>query len=228
MFTHFSARNHYFYSEISLRCKWGSKNVDVEQGLLKKTEGIKLTLGFSAVNKPGKIWSFPICVVSNVGPFFQLSSFSRQIVLKVFWNSEGVAKKHGKNRFLGGCILSVFFFDFVSSWSPVVVTYLVVVVGKCVIHPCFLTFVFFLRWLCFLVSIHHCLYCVFYFIQFFVFAVFSLGVTKNPHQTTKSLKFWFSCSASVPASPHFHLGQIIILLGPEKNPSKCFCLVCYS
>ena len=69
---------------------------------------------------------------------------------------------------------------------------------------------------------------------FLVFITFHLVVClccllswcdRNPDQITKYLKFWLSSSASVPASPHFHLAQIITLLGQEKNLSKNFCFV---
>ena len=53
---------------------------------------------------------------------------------------------------------------------------------------------------------------------------------KNPDQIKKYLKFSLSSSASGPAPPHFHLAQIITLLGPEKNPSNVFfcCLASWS
>ena len=74
--------------------------------------------------------------------------------------------------------------------------------------------------------------CVSLFLFIFIFVVlftFHLVVClccllswcdRNPDQITKNLKFWLSSSASVPASPHFHLAQIITLLGQEKNLSK--------
>ena len=74
--------------------------------------------------------------------------------------------------------------------------------------------------------------CVSFFLFIFIFLVFitfHLVVClccrlswwdRNPDQITKYLKFWLSSSASVPASPHFHLAQIITLLGQEKNLSK--------
>ena len=136
-----------------------------------------------------------------------------------------MAKKQGKNKgFFSGCLVSVFFFHFVSSWSPVVFTYLVVCI--CVINPCFLifivTFLFFCGGCvsCFYSSL--CLLCSLFFIQLFVFAVFSLGVRKNPDQMRNYLTIFLNDCASLPASPHFHLAQLIILLGPEKNPSKWF------
>ena len=78
----------------------------------------------------------------------------------------------------------------------------------------------------FAVVVFRCFYsslsllCSLLFIQFFVFALFSLGVP--PRSNHKVSEILISCSASVPASPHFHLAQIITLLGPEKNPSKWF------
>ena len=55
------------------------------------------------------------------------------------WNSQvkGWPKNRETRFFLW--LSRVCFFHFVSSWSPVVFTYLVVC--KCVIHPCFLTFI---------------------------------------------------------------------------------------
>ena len=63
----------------------------------------------------------------------------REIILKLFSNSEGVTKTGKKLGFVLVVSCPCFFFHFVSSWSPVVCIYLVVC--KCVIHPCFLTFV---------------------------------------------------------------------------------------
>ena len=92
-------------------------------------------------------------------------------------------QKTGKNQGFFGCLMCVFFlifFHFVSSSSPVVLAYLLVC--KCVIHPCFLTFVVMFSF--FAVVVFPCFYsslyllCSLLFIQLFVFAVFSLGVTK--------------------------------------------------
>ena len=97
----------------------------------------------------------------------------------------GTPKGWPKNRDKTGCFLVVscacVLFHFVSSWSPVVLTYLLVC--KCVIHPCFLTFVFMFSF--FAVVVFPCFYsylsllCSLLFIQLFLFAVFSLGVTKT-------------------------------------------------
>ena len=67
-----------------------------------------------------------------------------QIFSRFSGSFQGVAKKQGKNRvFLVvscACFFCFFFFFyFVSSWSPVILIYLLAC--KCVIHPCFLTFV---------------------------------------------------------------------------------------
>ena len=130
----------------------------------------------------------------------------------------------GKNQGFFVVVSCLFYFHFVSSWSPVVFTYLVVC--KCVIHPCFLTFIVMFSFFavvvfsCFYSSL--CLLCSLLFIQLFVFAVFSLGVRKTQTKWENISQFCFHACASVPASPHFHLAQLIILLGPEKNPSKWF------
>ena len=90
-------------------------------------------------------------------------------------------QKTGKKQGFFGCLMCVFFFHFVSSWSPVVLTYLLVC--KCVIHPCFLTFVVMFSF--FAVVVFPCFYsflsllCSLLFIQLFLLAVFSLGVTKT-------------------------------------------------
>ena len=80
--------------------------------------------------------------------------------------------------------------------------------------------------------------CVSLFLFIFIFVVFFTfhlvvclccllsWCDTNPDQITKYLKFWLSSSASVPASPHFHLAQIITLLGQEKNLSKILFFCC--
>ena len=130
---------------------------------------------------------------SNFGPFFTrrfvVFSFRRKSLLKVFWNSEGVAKKQRKARFV--FLLSrVWFFVqfreiFVSSWSPFVYIYLVVC--KCVIHPCFLGFVvmiFSLLWSCFIVSTNIYLYCVLYVLFCCFSLLYSFFVCQKPDQIT--------------------------------------------
>ena len=83
-------------------------------------------------------------------------------------------------------------------------------------------------WLCFLVSIHlYFLLGSLLFIWLFVFLVFSLGGTEAQMKPQNISKFWLSSSASVPASPHFHLAQIITLLGQEKNLSFFFFVVAF-
>ena len=103
-----------------------------------------------------------------------------QIFSRFFGTPKGWPKK-GKTRVFLVVSCACFFFHFVSSWSPVVLTYLVVC--KCVIRPCFLTFVVMFSF--FAVVVFPCFYsslsllCSLLFIQLFVFAVFSLGVTKT-------------------------------------------------
>ena len=104
----------------------------------------------------------------------------RPNILKVFWIFQGVAKKQGKTSVFG-CLMCGFFFYIVSSWSPVVLTYLLAC--KCVIHPCFLTFDVMFSF--FPVVVFPCFYsslfflCSLLFIWFFVFVVFSLGGTET-------------------------------------------------
>ena len=123
---------------------------------------------------------------------------------------------------LFGCLMCVLFFYIVSSWSLVVLTYLLAC--KCVIQPCFLTFDVMLSF--FPMVVFPCFYsslfflCSLLFICLFVLVVFSLGVTEAQIKSENISKFWLSSSASGPASPHFHLAQIITLLGQEKNLSK--------
>ena len=137
-------------------------------------------------------------------------------------------QKTGKNQCFFGCLMCVFFY-IVSSWSPVVLTYLLAC--KCVIHPCFLTLDVMFSF--FPVVVFPCFYSSLFFL---VFITFHLVVClccllswcdRNPDQITKYLKFWLSSSASVPASPHFHLAQIITLLGQEKNLSKLLFFVAF-
>ena len=105
--------------------------------------------------------------------------FADQIFSRLFELPRGGKKK----RFflwVVSCFLNTFDYHFVSSWSPVVFVYLAVC--KCVIHPCFPTFVVMFSF--FAVVVFPCFYsslsllCSLLFIQLFVFAVFSLGVTK--------------------------------------------------
>ena len=106
----------------------------------------------------------------------------RPNILKVFGTPKGWPKNREKpGLFWLSHVRVFFFFHFVSSWSPVVLTYLLVC--KCVIHPCFLTFVVMFSF--FAVVVFPCFYsslsllCSLLFIQLFLFAVFSLGVTKT-------------------------------------------------
>ena len=144
--------------------------------------------------------------------------FAKNIFLRFFGTPKGCQKTGKKNVFLWLSRVCVFF-PFVSSWSPVVFTYLVVC--KCVIHPRFLllllSFFSVVVFPCFCSSLS-----LLFSVQLFVFAVFSLGVRKTQIKWENLSQFCFHACASVPASPHCHLAQLIILLGPEKNPSKWF------
>ena len=117
----------------------------------------------------GRYIEFPIFVFSNFGP-----RFTRRFVVVFFCvspknYSQGFlelrrgGQKERKNKVFGG-LSRVWFYHFVSSWSPFVFIYFVVC--KCVIHPCFLSLLLCfssLLWLCFIASIHLYLYRVFYF-----------------------------------------------------------------
>ena len=143
---------------------------------------------------------------------------------QVFSSSEEVAKKQGKTRFFLGCLMSVF----LSISSPhghlsSSYTLLFANVPFILLLLCYPS----LRWSCFLVSIHFYLCCVLYFSFSCLSWLSSLLVWQKSRSNHKYLKFWFSCSASGLASPHFHLAQIVTLLGPEKNPSKWYFLPCF-
>ena len=100
-------------------------------------------------------------------------------------------QKTGKKQ----CFLVVscgfFFLSIVSSWSPVVFTYLLAY--KCVIHPCFLTCDVMLSF--FAVVVFPCFYsslyvlCSLLFIWLFVFVVFCLGVTETQIKSENISKF---------------------------------------
>ena len=110
--------------------------------------------------------------------------------------------------------LILLFYHFVSSWSPVVLTYLVVC--KCGIRPWFLTFLLCfrsLRWMCFLF--------LFIFMSGVFFTFHSVRCLccllswceKNPDQMRKHLTILFSClcfSACIPT----------LSLGPTNNPTR--------
>ena len=135
-----------------------------------------------------------------------------------------MAKNREKQAF-SGCLVAVFFiFHFVSSWSPFVFIYLVVC--KCVINLCFLSFV--VMFLFFAVVVFHCFFsslsllCSSLFIQLFLFPALGSWCDKKPDQITEYLKFSFSCSASVPASTHFHFTQIITPTWPREEPLKWY------
>ena len=125
-------------------------------------------------------------------------------------------QEKGKNQGFCGCLRCVFLlFHFVSSWSPVVLIYLLVC--KCFIRPCILTFVVMLFF--FAVVLFPCVYsslsllrsllCV----QLFFFAVFSLGATKNQIKSqniAKCLIVIFCFGACIPT----------LSLGPDNNPTR--------
>ena len=81
-----------------------------------------------------------------------------------------------------------------------------------VVFPCFYSFLFFLG--------------SYFFIWLFVFLVFSIGGTETQMKPQNISKFSLSSSASVPASPHFHLARIITRLGQQKNFSKNLFFCC--
>ena len=161
-----------------------------------------------------------------VGCYF--FSFCRKIILKVFWNPEGVAKKQGKNCcFWLSCVC---FFPF----------RLLMVICRLHISCCWQTchssllsyfccYVI-LRWFCFLVSIHLYLYCVLYFLFSALSLLYSLLVWQKPrsnHKISEILIFMFCFGACIPTRP----------LGPDNNPTRAreeplqvfvFCLVCCS
>ena len=147
-------------------------------------------------------------------------------VLKVVWNSQGVAKNMEKQGFFCGCLVSVFFFFISSPHGHLSSSHTLLFANVSFILAFLLLLLCFpsLRWLCFLVSFYSflSLLCSLLFIQLFVFAVFSLGARKTQIERENISQFCFHACASVPASPHFHLAQLIILLSPEKNPSKWF------
>ena len=134
--------------------------------------------------------------------------------------------QQGNKGFL--VVLCACFFPFVSSWSPVVLTHLVVC--NCVIHPCFLTLVVMFSFLA--VVVFPCFYsslsllCSLLFIQLFVFAVFSLGVTKT-HVQSIDLQFCMHCTAASAQAPDKGVCQsllvragIIVLRSPALLSSK--------
>ena len=147
---------------------------------------------------------------------------SPKIILKLSSNSEGVAKKLGNLFFV---VVSCPCSFSISSHHGHLSSSYSRDVCKCVIHPCFLTFVV-VMFSFFAVVVFPYFYsslsllCSLLLIQLFVFAVFSLGGTETQMKPQNISQFRFSCSASGPASPNFHLAQIITLLSPEKNLSK--------
>ena len=135
---------------------------------------------------------------------------------------KGWPKNREKPVFFG-CLMCGFLFSIssphghLSSWQTFLLANVSFILASLLFVLCFPSF----RWLCFLVSIHpYFLLGSFFFIWLFVFLVFSFGGTETQMKPQNISKFWLSSSASVPASPHFHLAQIITLLGQEKNLSK--------
>ena len=155
------------------------------------------------------------------------SHLADQIFSRFFGTPTGWPKNKEKPGFFG-CLMCVFFFFSISSphrhlssWHTFLFANVSFILVFLFLLLCFPS----LRWLCSL----------FLFILIFVvFFTFNSGFClccllswcdKNPDHITTYLKIWLSSSASVPASPHFHLAQIVTLLGQERNPSKCFCLL---
>ena len=120
-----------------------------------------------------------ICAFCTRRPFWVAPR--RPNILKVFWNSQGVAKKREKPGFLWLSQVHVLIVPF----RLLMVTCRLDIPSccKCFIRPCILIFVVMLFF--FAVGLFPCVYpslsllrslfCV----QLFVFAVFSLGVTKT-------------------------------------------------
>ena len=135
-------------------------------------------------------------------------------------------QKTGKSQGFCGCLRCVvLLFHFVSSWSPVVLIYLLVC--KCFIRPCILilaVMLFFLRWFCFLVSIRLYLCCALYFAFGYFSLLSSLLVWQKPrsnHKISQILIVIFCFGACIPT---LSLGPDNTLLGQEKNSSKnVFC-----
>ena len=126
-------------------------------------------------------------------------------------------QKTEKNK--GFLWLSVFFlillfYHLVSSWSPVVLTYLVVC--KCGIRPWFLTLLFCfrsLRWLCFLFLFIFMSGVFFNFHTVVCLCCLLSWCDKKPDQMRKYLTILFSClcfGACIPT----------LSLGPTNNPTR--------
>ena len=177
--------------------------------------------------------SFPILVFSNFGPFFtrRLLFFRfAENYSQGFYELRRGCQKTGKNQGFFGCPC-LFFSTISSPHGHLSSSYTLLLANVSFILAFLLLLLCFsLQWLCCLVSIHLYLYCVFIFHSVLCLCCILSWSDKNPDQITKFLKCCFSWSASVPASHHFHLAQIIALFGPEKNPSKWYicCLVCCS
>ena len=166
------------------------------------------------------------CPFCTRRPFW--AATRRPNILNFFWKFEGVAKKQGKTSVFWLSNVVVFFLSIVSSWSPVVLTNLLAC--KCVIHRWCLTFHVMFSF--FPVVVFPCFYSSlfflgsYFFIWLFVFLVFSIGGTETQMKPQNISKFSLSSSASVPASPHFHLARIITRLGQQKNLSKNLFFCC--
>ena len=155
---------------------------------------------------------------SNFGPFSTRGFFVvfRKMFLKVFWNSEWVAKTQGTKKMFFGCLLSFFggvFFHVVSLCSRFVIMCLLLC--ECVIHPCILSFV--VMFFFFAVVVFHCFFpalsllCYVCFILLFFVSAFSLLKTQTKSQNAPISEILFLM---------FCFGACILTLplGPANNP----------
>ena len=152
------------------------------------------------------------CPVCTRRPFW--AAPRRPNILKVFWIFQGVAKKQGKTSAFWLSHVRFFFFYIVSSWSPVVLTDLLAC--KCVIHPCFLTFHFFILLSDGCVSLFLFIFIFLVFITFHLLVCLSCFLSwcdRNPDQIRKYLQILiviFCFGASIPT----------LSLGPDNNPTR--------
>ena len=161
------------------------------------------------------------CVFQLSAHFSLVSGlFCRKIILKIFWNSEGVAKKQGKNKGVFGRLVSWCFFSIsfphghLSSSYTLLFANVLFILAFLLLLLCFSS----LRWLCFIVSFRLCLYCALYFSLCCFSFLHSLFVwQKKPDQITEYLKIWFSCSASVPCHVEHVEPCWTMLNGSAKN-----------
>ena len=146
-----------------------------------------------------------------VGCFWE--ALRRPNILKDFLYSEGVAKKPGKKQFFWLSHVRVFFsisspHDHLSSSY----TLLFAIVSFILVFLLLLLCFPFLRWLCFLVSIHLYLCCV-HFSFSSLSLLSSLLVWQKPrsnHNISEILIFIFCFGACIPT----------LSLGPDNNPTR--------